>query len=204
MLRWQYVALAASLVGLVALGGWLWSWQQGRERLATLTEQQQVMQDRMAKLEAENQRLRQIETELRQQQGHASREMARLQEQVKEFASPQLNVPVLDVYPMELTQRTQRAVVNDLSIPPGAKAVTLILAAQNATAYRSYSIEVVNARKAIVWNAAGLVRNPTGDYTIHLPTTLMPPGSYTIHLYAETKGRRLRVESYQIRFRSGG
>lgn len=196
--RWPYAALAATLVAFIAAGGWLWTWQQGRAGQARLTQQQRELRQQLASQEAENQKLRQREIELRQQQDQANRELARLQEQVKALASPRLNIPILDVYPMELARRAQRPLVNELEIPRDATVVTLILNSQSQAASRAYSLEILNAQNAVVWSSQGLVRHATSDYTISIPTEFLPPGRYTINVDAPVKGKRVRVESYQI------
>jgi hypothetical protein len=194
---WQYGALAAGLAGFFAVGGWLLSWQQSRALETHLAEQQRATEERLARLEAENERLRRPETP--PQLAQAREEIARLQAQVKELSSPQVNVPVLEVFPRELAQRGERLAVNQLEIPARAKVVTLILNSQSAAPAGSYSLEVLNAQQRVVWSKSGLVRHPTGDYTIQVPAESLPPGSYTFKVYGQAGGRRAPVESYQIR-----
>src|SRR5262245_12637668 len=54
---WAYGAIAASVIGIVGLTGWWWSWRQARN----LNEQQIAMNQRLTGLEAENQQLRQTQ-----------------------------------------------------------------------------------------------------------------------------------------------
>jgi hypothetical protein len=185
--RWQYVALAASLIGIVAVAGRLWSWQQGR----TLRDEQRTVREQLANLKVENQ-------QLRQRQDQASREIAQLSERVKEMTSPQLNIPVLDVFSSLLTRDAAQPRVTDLRIPPDAKEVALILNPdpQNKTNYQKYSIELVDAQQRVIWSTQGLVRQPG---TIKLPTQLLPPGRVTINIYGISEGKSVKVESYQIR-----
>ncbi|MCI0486685.1 MAG: zf-HC2 domain-containing protein [Blastocatellia bacterium] len=205
---WRYAALAASLIALIGIGGWLLSEQQEEVRLARLSEQQKEMSERLARLEAEsrsmedeNRRLKESQSQLQQQKEEADRRVTRLQEQVARLASPQLNAPTLDVYPGELTERAEGRTANDLEIPGSALSVTLILNSHSPTAYTNYSIEILDARNRRVWKGGRLLRQSTNDYTINVPTSLLPPGRYGINIYGQREGKRVKVESYKIRIR---
>lgn len=196
---WQYGALAASLLGCIALGGWLWHWQQARQSaqlLASLTGQQRELQERLASLEAENRQLRQPEPQ--QPEPRAQQELAQLRARVRELSVPQLNVVVLDVYPQEMAQRGQSSAVNQLRIPARASALTLLLNSQSQQAARSYSLEILDAQQRAIASSAGLARQATGDYTLSLPAALLPPGRYTFNVYGQIAGKRVKVDSYQI------
>jgi hypothetical protein len=192
---WTYGAIAASVIGFVALTGWWWSWREAKN----LNEQQLAMNQRLAGLEAENQRLRQTQPQSANQLDQANREIASLKAQVEELSSPQINVPVLEAMPREMTERGERDRINQLQIPRGARTFTLILSSQSATESKSYSLEILDARRSLVWNQQGLVRHSTGDYTINISTDLLPPGIYTFNVYGHAGGKRVKIESYQIR-----
>src|SRR5262249_48067271 len=93
----------------------------------------------------------------------------------------------------------ERADVHTLVIPRGAKTVTLILHSASPAVYPTYRLEIVDARDRAVWQGEGLVRQPTGEYTISLPTELLPAGRYAFHVYAPGRDQRPRVESYGVR-----
>jgi predicted anti-sigma-YlaC factor YlaD len=196
---WQYGALAASLVAMIAVAGWILSRQQAGPVDAGSGEQRKAAAERLAEIEAENQRLREEDSQLRQQRDDANSQIAQLQQQLGELASPQLNALVVDVYPTSMTERSEGAAANELSIPRSAKSVTLILNSQNASSHRSYSAEIASAENQIVWREQGLLRQPAGDYTISIPAGFLNAGSYTINIYGETPGRRTKVETYRIR-----
>jgi hypothetical protein len=194
---WPRLALATCLAGAVAFGAGLWMLWQSRNEQARLIAQQQEMRERVTSLEAENQQLRQDQA----QQQEASRELAELQARVKELAGPQLNPPMFDLYPRELTRRADQSGINEIAAPRDAKFVTLILISQSQTASRDASLEIVNAQGVVVWRADGLTRHPTGDYTISLPAEFLPPGRYTLNLYDQGKGRRAAIASFALRLR---
>jgi len=194
---WPKLALATCLAGAIALGAGLWMLWQSRNEQTRLIAQQQELRERVASLEAENQQLNRQQA----QQQQADRELAELQARVKELAAPQLNPPMFDLYPREMTRRADQSEINEIAIPRHAKTVTLILNSQSQTATRAASLEIVNAQGAIVWRADGLTRHPTGDYTISLPAEFLPPGRYTLNLHERGKGRRAGIASFALRIR---
>lgn len=203
---WRRPALGAALIVIIAFGGWLWNLSQARAREGLIS-QKRVISERLASLEAENQSLRQTETQLRRQLDGANQQITQLDEKVKELNAPQLNSPVLDVHPAELLQRKSgdqaaNHDVNELAIPADAKLATLILNSQNPDAYQSYSIEMLDHQNKVIWSETGLMRSPSNDYTVSLRAESLAPGaSYTINVYGVSKGRRVKVESYRIRVR---
>lgn len=200
VLFWRYFAVAASVFAIIAVGAWLLIKQQTAATETRAINDRQAMAERLAELEAENQRLREEDAQLRQQQDSASQQLAQLKQQkMNETASPQLNVLAVDVYPLDLTQRSQSPVVNELVIGRSANAVTLILNSQSNIEHRSYSVEIVNARNNVVWSDVGLVRQPTNDYTINIPASFLDAGGYTINVYGISGATRIKVDSYRIR-----
>jgi hypothetical protein len=187
---WPYAALAAGVVCVIAIGGWI----RSSQRAATLAQEQQAAQERLANLEAQNRQLRETQTHL----GQAGQEIARLQEQIKRLNQPQLNPLVQDLSPVESTQRAGGPNLNRLEIPPKTTAVTLILRSDNSATYRDYSIEIVDARRAVVWSASGLVRQPTDDYTITVPVEALPAGRFTIRVYGQSNSRRVKSDTYLV------
>ena len=221
---WQYGALAASLLIVIAFGGWLLSRQQAGNLRAGPPDEEKVLRERMADLERENERLRQAEASLNQRQNQSDAEIAQLRAQIEEAQArirqqkeqtgrelarakgggagapaPQVNILALDIYPVGLTQRAERATSNEIAIPRNVKAVTLILNSQASPNYQSYQIEMVNIRKKVVWRAQDLMRNATNDYTISVPANYLAPGGYTINVFGKAAGQRTKVESYQIK-----
>src|SRR5262249_46914201 len=83
---WTYGAIAASVIGIVALIGWWWNWRQARN----LNDQQVAMSRRLAGLELENQQLRQTQPQTANQLEQANREIAGLKTRVEELTAPQI------------------------------------------------------------------------------------------------------------------
>jgi hypothetical protein len=224
---WQYGALAASLLLIIASVGWLQSWQHSRALRAGVTDEEKALQERLTNLEKENERLRRAEAELNQRQNQSSSEITQLQAQIKEAQArveqersqtnrelaqvkgraneggraPQVNILALDIYPLGFTQRAGNAAANEIKIPSNVKALTLILNSQASSDYQSYSIEMRNSQGRLVWSAQNLARNSTNDYTISIPADYLTEGSYTINIFGTAAGQRTKVESYQIKVR---
>jgi hypothetical protein len=121
-----------------------------------------------------------------------------LENRVQGLTLPGINVATLDVFPKGMALRSELSAA-DVVVPNATQAVTLILNSQSTTSHPSFEIEIVNERNAAVWNAKGLQRNPTGDYTLSLPAGFLAPGGYTISVYGGTGTERSLVESYSIR-----
>ncbi len=190
--EWRGLALAACLAGLALLGTWFWTWQRARGEQTLLRAQQRALRERVAGLETENRQLREAG------QSQATSQTAELQARVRELAAPQLNVPLFDLYPRELARRSTAAGLNEIRLPRQARAVTLILNSQSNPLTRAVSLQIVNARGAIVWRAAQLTRQASGEFTLSLPADFLPPGRYTLQLYAPSGAR---LESFDLRWR---
>ncbi len=204
--RWQYAAMAATLLAFILVGGWLRGRQQEKAFQDRLAAEQKTMSERLAnqeaerlRLERENEQLRQIESELRRKQQESDSEIARLQKEAEDAASPHANILALDVYPSNATVRSSEQNLNELQIPSRITNVTLILNSQSGADFQRYDVEIANHQKRIIWQAKGLIRQSTNDYTISLPARFLSSGSYRIRIYErEKKGRKLS-ESYDIR-----
>ena len=177
-------SLAAGIVAALAAGAWLGG-ARGREAGRAARAEGERLRERVAAIEEEGRRAQEAGAELR-------RRVARL-------ASPQLNVPVLEVSPRGSVLRGGTPTANDLLVPSGAAWLTLVLNSE-ARAVATV-LEVRDARDAVVWTGEGLERSRLGIYTINLPAELLPDGTYTIDLLAPTSGRRAAIERYPIRVR---
>lgn len=220
---WQYGAIAATLLLVVAAGGWLRTWQQSRHPQVDQSVQEKALIDRLETLQGENDRLRRAESQLNQQQSKSGEEIAHLRSQINEAQrrielqreqtrnelaevkrtgtrriSPQVNVLALDIYPVGMTQRDAGAAKNEIVIPRNVRALTLMLHSQAASESPSYSIEILDARGRSVWKAHGLLRNATNDYTISVGAESLASGHHTINIYGRGAGGPTKVESYEI------
>lgn len=179
--HWQ-AAVAAGVILLLA-SGWLWSWQSGGDS------------EKISELLAANERLRRSETELRDREIEGARF---LRGEVERLLAPQLNTLAVDVFPQEMVLRSGSGLSNKIAIPAEASSVTLILNSPRRSAYPSYAIELRDPDGNPVWNGEGLVRNPTGDYTISMSAAFLKTGVYTAVVFGIEDGKRLKTDSYRI------
>lgn len=212
--RWRAVAMAASLAGLVAAGGWIWTAGRARsldEQLARASRPPSTApqapaaapggaeRNRVAALAAEVERLRRSEADLRQKEGQTREQLTRLADSRPAAPAPQINAWISDLRP---TGDVVRGGAGNVYEVPAGTAAGLILLASHPETHRDHRIEIVDASGKVVWSAEGLRRNPkTDDFSITLPSGSLEPGTYTIRISAEEGGKRVDLESYAIRVR---
>lgn len=209
---WQHAALAASLVGLVALGGWLWSLQEQRALEATLAARQEAMererreaeaalQDRLARLEEEREGLAQQAEELASRLEETRQEIPRLQEEIAALATPRANPWITDLFPQEMVLRGGREPAPQ-EVPSGVPLAVLILHPEDPgdrTPYAAYELEVLDPEGRRLWRTREIERQPQGDFTVALPTTWLPQGRLSLRLYGVSdKGERSLLGSYGL------
>jgi hypothetical protein len=104
---------------------------------------------------------------------------AALQAQLEGAAAPQVNVPVVELFPGDQARRSTSAPGQDVVVPSGARVVALLLSAEGADD-RVASVELREAGGRTVWSGSGLRAGPLGAYTLVVPSRLLPEGRYTI------------------------
>lgn len=209
---WRSAALAAGLAGMVAAGGWLWSAnrvQTLEDRLAESVETRPAVPvpvparpepapptagspdaNRVAEMEAEMERLRQQEEQMREQ-------LDRIAASVPAAPAPQINTWIGDVTPGDVV----RGVAGEAKEIPAGSYASLMLAASHRETHQDHRLEVVDEAGKVVWSAEGLRRSPEGDFSFTLPPGALKPGAYTIRVSAQEDGKRVELESYGIRVR---
>ncbi len=173
---WRRSAMAASLVGLIALGGWFHAAQ--RSRLAD-------------GLEARNQAIQLRQAEL--QTG-----MKEIQSRFAEFAQPQINTPVTDLRPLHSEEVVRGGPSPEVALPE-RQIVTTILQASPEVRSPARDVVILDETGKPLWQHSGLKRNDSLEFTITLQPGFLKPGRYTIQLYEKVGGQRVPRESYKIR-----
>jgi len=173
---WRRAAMAASLVGLIALGGWFHAAQ--RSRLADdLEARNQAVQVRQAELQAG---------------------MQEIQGQFAELAKPQINTPVTDLRTLHSEEVVRGGPSPEISLP-ARQIVTAILQASPEIRSPGRDVAILDETGKPVWQQPGLNRNDSLEFTITLHPGFLKPGRYTIQLYETVNGQRVPRESYKIR-----
>jgi anti-sigma factor RsiW len=136
-----------------------------------------------ARLGAETDRLRQVESELRAR-------LARL-------AAPRLNLPVLELLPGSTLTRGASSREPELDL--GAEDTFAALVLSVPTDRRGLTAELRDARGRLLWKAAGLEPSSLGGYALAVPADLLPEGRLTLSLFADHGGPALARLPFRVR-----
>ncbi|HEX7183897.1 MAG TPA: zf-HC2 domain-containing protein [Thermoanaerobaculia bacterium] len=215
---WRAAALAAGLAGVVAASGWFQSADRARDlerQIAARPAEPAPVQpstppgpappapgddtnaERLAALEAQIERMRRTEAELREKEKEVQTRLDQLAQAAP--AAPQVNTWSGDVYSSGDVVRGGEGEIQE--IPAGSTAM-LILHPKRGDGEKAREIEIADPQGKVVWKAEGLRLNAeTRDYTITLPQGFLKPGAYTIRLYGTEGGKRAVVDTFEIRVR---
>ena len=122
--------------------------------------------------------------------------VAYLRDRVEDLSSPQLNAPVLDLYPAGSTRGEGAAVQ---TVPPEARLFTVILNPAGRPAFAAYELEILDDG-GVVRRDGGLMPNPYGSFSVTLPKDLLGTGDFRVRLVGiDSGGGRQTVEEYALR-----
>ena len=223
---WQRVALAASLVGVAALGfvGWQWTElnsssgqlaqveAQLREALAreqrTASEPtaagEDALRSQIEQLAGENELLAAGKSDLVDELEQKDSRIEQLGEQVADLSQPLINVPVLDLYPADMVLRGATQAERPLVVSRQTRAVTLILNSHTEEAQSITGLRILGDDGVLVW------RSPTAPerdelvrsiFTVSLPVQELAAGVYTLELLDGSGAAPEVVESYRFDIR---
>ena len=192
---WQYGAIAAAIVGIIALGA---LWRSSRQ-VGNMNEQQVALNRRIETLETDNERLRRAGLQPIEQLEQAKKEIEDLKTRMKDISAPQANIPVIEIFPQELAVRGSTQPIQQVQIPRDTKSLTLILNAQALYQGKNLTLEILDSAKNVVWQKDGLVRHNTSDYTLNIPADLLSTGNYTLNVYGTDGKQRRKIETYRIK-----
>lgn len=123
--------------------------------------------------------------------------VAYLRGQVRELSSPQLNAPILDLYPAGSTRGEGAAVQ---TVPPDARLFTVVLSPAGRPAFEEYELEIVDAEGREIRRDGGLKPNSYGSFSATLSRDLLGPGDFRVRLVGiDSGGGRQTVEEYALR-----
>ena len=122
--------------------------------------------------------------------------VAYLRDQVKDLSSPQLNAPILDLYPAGSTRGEGQAIQ---TVPPDVRLFTVVLNPAGRPAFTEYELEILDAG-GVVRRDGGLKPNPYGSFSATLSRDLLGPGDFRVRLVGiNPSGGRQTVEEYALR-----
>ncbi len=192
---WQYAAIAAGIVGIIALGA---LWRSSRQ-VGNLNEQQVALNHRIESLETDNERLRRAGLQPIEQLEQAKKEIEDLKTRMKDISAPQPNIPVIEIFPQELAVRDTTQPIQQVEIPRDTRSLTLILNSQAIYGGKNLTLEILDSAKNVVWEQDGFIRQKTSDYTLNIPADLLSTGNYTLNVYGITGKTRRKIETYRIK-----
>ena len=120
--------------------------------------------------------------------------VAHLRDQVKELSSPQLNAPILDLYPGSTRGEGPAA----QTVPADARLFTMVLNPAGRTTFEEYEIEILDGQ-AVVLQEGGLKPNPYGSFSVTLSKDLLGIGDFRVRLVGIGSGRRQTAGEYALR-----
>jgi len=213
---WRRMALAASLIGVTALGlaGWQWFAVQNSENQLATVEQQlrdalasektpigdDALIQRIESLEEANQQLAAGKSDLVDQVELQSERIQQLDGQVAEFSAPLLNIPVVDVFPGDMVLRGDETPADRrVIVPRETRTVTLILNSAIESDQAVTGMQILAADGSRVWRSAGQPeRDDHGTFTVAIPVQTLDSGIYTLQLVESSDGQTQVVETYQV------
>jgi hypothetical protein len=126
--------------------------------------------------------------------------VAYLRDQVKDLSSPQLNAPILDLYPAGSTRGPRSETPAVQTVPPDARLFTVVLNQAGRPAFQDYELQIVDAEGDEVRRDGGLKPNPYGSFSVTLSRDLLGPGDFRVRLVGiDSGGGRQTVEEYALR-----
>jgi hypothetical protein len=143
----------------------------------------------LAESERENQRLREQLGALRRRQ----------EAELAELRRPQLNAPLYDILPQEMTVRSAAGdEVTRIELPPGPGSFTLILNGGGVPPYPSYDIEIRGRGGKKVWRGTGLRQEGGGNFVLALDRDFLRDGQYSLKLFRRSNEGSKAVAEYNI------
>lgn len=192
---WRLAAAAAMVLTLVTATGWWVSHQQQRSLHGEMAALETAVRDAESGRLAEAAARQRLEAEHRAVAERARELESQLANHSQPLTEPQLNLPVVDIYPEDMVLRggsgppeetIQRATVGE--------GIVFILGSQSA-AVGPFALEVLEGNR-VVWRGEGLRRQERGEFTVTLPAAILPQGLLTFHIL-DSRGKV--VERYRVR-----
>ena len=166
---WRAAAIAAGLIGLIGLGGGLWSWSALERERDAFAQRQQAAESRIAELESE----------------------------VRGLAGARLNVPIHDLWPDGSLLRSSDNSPMKLTATDGP-AATLILNSQLDPGQRVDRLEIRAADGAVLHSLEGVEAGVGGTITMSLKLAELPRGSLQILLFAAGEPAPLEGYTFEL------
>ncbi len=202
------LALAASLLIVLGLAGWLLLNRQERSREIARLNNQLAERDR--ELASATQSLDEARSQLEEAVRHQEKaesaaqtmelegKIAELRRTVDELSKPQVGVPIVDLDPSPATRGDPRGAATRIELPRTANFITLILNFGRVQTHSDYEVEILDHSGKRVWRGRGMTTSEANSLNLTLPRRLVPGGLYLVRIHAVQMGRWEQVAEYPV------
>ena len=201
-------ALVALLLISLALGLLLVLLRQGRDREIAQLNRELAERDRaLASVrESLDETRRQLEEAIRRSEqerhGGGSKqyedEIADLRQSLAELSRPQLDAPIVDLYPSNSTRGNATGDAERIEPPPTANFFTLILNIADHPLASTYAVEILDSNGNQVWRGRRLRMGRDHSVNLTLARRMFPAGRYLIKLSGLRNGKQEPVAEYPV------
>ena len=116
------------------------------------------------------------------------------------LALPSAGTVVLDLFPYNRVERSASGpAAREWDLPANDRALTLLLNASGVENFEGYSLELADAGSNVLWKAEDLARQPSGAFTLSLPSDFLSAGSFAIQIYGQRGKQRVPLQTYRFR-----
>ncbi len=125
-------------------------------------------------------------------------EIARLHQSIAELSRPQLDAPIVDLYPSSPTRGNPTGDAEKIEPPPTANFFTLILNIAGQPPASTYAVEILDSNGKRVWRGRRLRMERDYNVNLTLARRMFPAGRYLIKLYGLRDGNQEPVADYSV------
>ena len=189
---------AALLLTTIGLGVWTRALMQERQALQARVHKQQ---DELAEVPALREQLNAAQNDGQTTASTLTAENSRLREELVALTQPQLEVPIIDADPVNLTRGSGSSTVTRVEVPPSAQMFTVILHLSQEPASKDLLIEWREAQsKKELWRRE-VKKGDAPNLTLTLARRNVPAGKYRV-VIATAKGKPLDQFDVEVVYQS--
>src|SRR5262249_24353062 len=117
---------------------------------------------------------------------------------ITELSRPQLDAPIVDLYPADPTRGHTTGAAARIEAPPAVKDITLILNTGSQPSYSTYAVEILDSNGKRIWR--GQRARKRLDHAVNLTLTrrMIPAGRYLIKLQGMRDRKLEPVADYPV------
>ncbi len=196
---WHRLAAAAALVAALTAAGWIWTWNRLQADRATIVELEQQLHRaetaspgrgeidlaaRIGQLERSTQEMASRNSQLTDRLTAAQKLADLLGRRLNALRLPQLNIPIIDLFPASLNLRGDPLVGELTAVPRDHDMVVLVLSTRLPNPGQELQVQLLDADGVVHWQQQGLRLSVNHDFSLHLPTITLAAGTYQLQVLA--------------------